>query len=188
MAEALLRARLAPIAPEVVVGSAGLLFDGREAEHHAVKALAKRGVDLADHRSQVISAELLAPTSLILGMERRHIREVVTLDAVLFPRSFTLPEFVRLAGIVGPRPAGEDLRTWVEGIGSLRNPADYAGDDRSAEIADPMGHSARTFRACAETIDEHLAVLVDLAWSTPDPRDPVVAPTTGGIHADRDRR
>ena len=191
MAEALLRARLADVDPTIVVASAGLLFDGRPAERNAVKVMAQRGLDIRDHRSQIISAELLAPTSLILGMQRTHVREVAALDPDLFARSFTLPELVNLGRLVGPPVRGETLRGWAERIGSLRSPADYALPDPAAEISDPMGQSVRGFRACAERIDDRLAELVELAWPTYDatPGDAHVAPaTTGGPHADRDRR
>lgn len=188
MAEVLLRARLATVAPSVVVGSAGLLFDGREAERQAVKAMAKRGLDLSGHSSQKISVELLADTSLILGMERGHIREVAALDPTFFARSFTLPELANAVELVGRRPADLDLRSWVEHIGRVRSIETYSASDPYSEIADPMGGSARAFRTCAQTIDDHLATLVAHAWPIPDPGDPSVAPANGGTHADRDRR
>jgi len=188
MAEALLRARLATVAPEVVVGSAGILFDGHPAERNAVRAVARHDIDLSGHRSQVVSAGLVEDAAVIIGMERRHVVAVADLDADLFARTFTLPELVRTIDVVGPRKADTDLRTWVERAGSLRTLEGYGLSDPSSEIADPMGGTARTFRACAEAIDRLLATFVSLAWPTPEPRDPVVAPTTGGIHADRDRR
>ena len=189
MAEVLLRARLATVAPDVVIGSAGLLFDGRPAERNAVRAMARYGLDLSHHEAQTISLDLLADTSLILAMERQHVIEVAELDPDLFARSYTLPELVRSASVMGVRPAGVDLRTWVESAGSVRTAQDYFQSDPSSEVADPMGGSARAFRTCAEILDGLLATLVDLAWPTPTPRDPAVAPaTSGGIHADRDRQ
>ncbi|MGN6693116.1 MAG: hypothetical protein ACTHN0_02985 [Aquihabitans sp.] len=188
MAEALLRARLATVAPDVVIGSAGVLFEGHPAERNAVRALARHDIDLSGHRSRVVSLDLVEDAAVIIGMERRHVVAVADLDADLFARTFTLPELVRSVDLVGPRPEGTDLRSWVERAGSLRTLAQYGLADRSDEIADPMGGSARTFRACADAIDGLLATFVSLAWPTPEPRDPVVAPTTGGIHADRDRR
>ena len=187
MAEAILRARLATVAPDVVVGSAGLLFDGRAAEPDAVKTLSKRGLDLRTHAAQTISADLLADTALILGMERRHVREVSDLHPSLFVRSFTLPEFVRLATVVGPRPEGIALRPWVEHIGGLRNPDDYRFADRSSEIEDPYHRSMRAFRACADELDARIDELVSLAWPTTR-GGPVARAASGGTHADRDRR
>ncbi|WP_421118880.1 hypothetical protein ACE2AJ_16145 [Aquihabitans daechungensis] len=189
MAEVLLRARLAAVAPEVVVGSAGLLFDDRPAERNAVRAMAKRGLDLSDHRARTITLEMLRDASVIIGMERAHVREVGNLDLDLFSRSYTLPELVAAVDVMGPRPEGVDLRTWVETAGAARSPLDYAASEPMTEVADPMGGSARAFRACADIIDDLLETFVDLAWPTPQPRDPAVAPAnTGGIHADRDRR
>jgi protein-tyrosine phosphatase len=189
MAEALLRARLATVAPEVVVGSAGLLFDDRPAERNAVRAMAKRGLDISSHVARTISLDLLRDSAVIIGMERTHVREVGNLDLDLFPRSYTLPELVASVDVIGPRPEGVDLRTWVETAGTARNPLDYAASEVGSDIADPLGGSLRTFRACADLIDDLLASFVDLGWPTARPRDPVVAPaTTGGTHADRDRR
>jgi protein-tyrosine phosphatase len=151
--------------------------------------MAKRGLDISGHQARKISAELLAGTSLIIGMERKHVREVATLGPSLWARSFTLPEIVHLASLVGARPKGQRLRDWAEHIGNLRDPVDYSRTDRASEIRDPMGGSVRAFRTCADIIDLRLAQLVDLAWPRPQPSDRQVAPaTSGGIHADRDRR
>ena len=189
MAEVLLRARLATVAPDVVVGSAGLLFDGRPAERNAERAMAKRGLDLRGHEARTISLELLEDASVIIGMERQHITAVADLDADLFARTFTLPELVRSVDVVGPRRPDTDLRSWVELAGSVRSLDNYGLADAAAEIADPMGGTGRAFRACADAIDGLLETFVGLAWPEPSPRDPLVAPaTTGGIHADRDRR
>lgn len=189
MAEVLLRARLATVAPEVVVGSAGLLFNGRPAESHAVRTLAKRGLDLSSHAAQTISADLLRDASVIIGMERMHVLKVADLDPDLFARSFTLPELVASTDVMGPRPGHVALRSWVERAGSLRTRDNYTAPEPSTEVADPMGGTSRAFRACADEIDQLLEAFVDLAWPAPQPRDPMVAPaTTGGIHADRDRR
>jgi protein-tyrosine-phosphatase len=189
MAEALLRARLAVVAPDIVVGSAGLLFDDRPAERNAVRAMAKRGLDISSHVARTISLDLLRDASVIIGMERAHVREVGNLDLDLFARSYTLRELVAAVDVIGPRPDGADLRSWVESAGVARNPLDYAASEVGADIADPLGGSLRTFRACADTLDDLLATFVELGWPTPRPRDPAVAPaTTGGIHADRDRR
>jgi len=189
MAEVLLRARLATVAPEVVVGSAGLLFDDRPAERNAVRAMAKRDLDLSGHVARTINLEMLQDTSVIIGMERTHVREVGNLDLGLFARSYTLPELVAAVDVMGPRPDGVDLRTWVERAGAARSPLEYAASEPGTEIADPLGGSVRAFRACADIIDGLLETFVGLAWPIAQPRDPAVAPaTTGGIHADRDRR
>ena len=57
----------------------------------------------------------------------------------------------------------------------------YEHDDPITSIADPMGTSRRSFRACADEIDGYLEELVALAWPRPEPADPIAQPaTTGG--------
>ncbi len=163
MAEALLRARLAEQAPQVTVGSAGLYFDGRPAERGAVKAMARLGHDLTPFRSRTLTPELIEGASLILGMERLHVRAVYDLVPDRFARCFTLIEFVEGAEVFGPRQ-DEDLGSWVERIGRLRSPTDYAGPDPTSEVADPMGGSGRVFRAVADQLRELTDRLADLAW------------------------
>ena len=188
MAEALLRARLAERAPGVVVGSAGLRFDGHPAERNAVKAMAKRGIDLSGFSSHILSAPFLEGASVILAMEQMHVREVAMMGDALFARTFTLPEFVELAEAHGPRLSGT-LEQWVLPMGAGRSPQQYLGTDPSREVRDPIGQSARAFRSCAAELDGLLDRLVDLAWPLPAPAgDPhPETPQPGGIHADRDR-
>jgi protein-tyrosine phosphatase len=181
MAEHLLRARLASTAPGVTISSMGLLLDDRAAEPNAIKALQRRGLDLGAHRSRTLVLDELASASLILGMERGHLRAVADRAPELFGRSYTLPEFVRSAAVFGARPAGEGLRTWVERIGVGRHREAYEHDDPITTIADPMGTSRRNFRACADEIDRYLDELVALAWPRPELANPIARPaTTGG--------
>ncbi len=165
MAETLLRARLADRAPEVEIGSVGILFDDRPAERGAVKAMARRGIDLAPFRSRIMSAELLENTSLVLGMERIHVREAAVLGNV-FGHAYTLRELVADAELFGPR-SDEPLRDWATRIGRLRTPTDYLVDQPGTAVDDPMGQSRRAFRTCADEIDRLLGRLVTLAWPPP---------------------
>ena len=180
MAEAILRARLADRAADVVVGSAGLYFDGRPAEPGAVKALARRGLDLAPFRSRIISAELLAGASLVLGMEQRHVREVSVLDPSLFARTFTLPEFAAAVAEAEPRGTAS-LADWVRELGRDRSVADHLGADPTLEVADPMGLSSRAFRTCADRLETLVDQIVEAAWPRVDASaTPVRSPTPGG--------
>jgi protein-tyrosine phosphatase len=70
MAEALLK-RLAssPGAPEVEVKSAGVAAaDGLPASPHAVSVMRERGINLADHRSRRLSADLVEWADIVLTM------------------------------------------------------------------------------------------------------------------------
>lgn len=165
-----------------------MLFEGRAAEDGAVQAMKQQGIDLTGHRSRIQTFDLLADASLILTMERMHVRELAVLSTDLFGRTFTLPEFVTLAAETGPRPADEPLRGWVERVGADREPRDQLTSNPNAEVADPMGRSRRAFRACAAELDDLLARLVDLAWPS-NPNQPDLTVTTTGVpHADRHRR
>lgn len=164
MAEVLLRARLNDLGEDVGVKSAGLLFDGAPAEPNAIAAMAEQGLDLNSHSSQKISSELVGPTSLVLGMERRHVRSCAELVPESFSWGFTLPEFVNLASSHGPRPPEESLRDWARQLGSARKPTSYLFDDPATTVADPMGHNLRRFRACAKEISDLMDQLIELAW------------------------
>jgi protein-tyrosine-phosphatase len=166
MAEALLRARLADRAPEVEIGSVGLLFDDRSAERGAVKAMAKRGIDLEPFRSRKMTTELLEGSSLVLGMERSHVREAAVLGDGIFGHAFTLRELVADVELFGPR-RDESLRDWATRIGRVRTPVDYLVEERATSVVDPMGRSSRAFRACAEELDGLIERLVSLAWPPP---------------------
>lgn len=163
MAEALLRARLEHRIPPVVVGSAGLRFDGRGPERGAIRAMARRGIDIGGARSQIISAEMLEQASLVLGMERYHVREVAALRPDRFARTYTIVEFVEDAEVFGPR-GDEPLSGWVERIGRLRTIDSYAGTDPASEVADPMGRSGRFFRTVADQLEALVDRLAFLAW------------------------
>ncbi len=182
MAEALLRERLAVRGIEATTASVGFLFEGREAEDGAIRAMARRGIDIGGHRSRVISEDLAHIATLILAMERAQVRRVSEEWPTVFDKAFTLPEFVRGAQVVGPRRAGEDPADWIRRVGTSRRIESYHPDDRSADIADPMGRSRRTFRACAGEIDALLEEFVDLAWPEAPPSDDhaVATPSSHG--------
>lgn len=163
MAEALLRERLADRAPSVTVGSIGRLFDGRPAEKGAIKAMAGYGIDLTGHVSRKQTPALIAGSSVILAMEKVHVRDLSVLAPGTFERTFTLPEFVRIVEAAPPR-TDADLRAWVAALGAEREHVGYLATSGEEEIADPMGRSARTFRACAAEIDALLERLVERVW------------------------
>lgn len=171
MAEGMLRARLADAAPEVRVSSAGLMLQGHEADPYAVKVMKRAGVDIASHRSRVVNVDILEPADLIIGMERRHVREVSALNHEFFQRAFTLPELVLLAEEHGPRTDVE-LVEWAHELGRSRDPLDYLRDHSADEVPDPVGGSMRRFRSSARALDDLITRLVPLAWPESDSERP----------------
>lgn len=89
MAEALLRQH-----GHAEVRSAGVAADiGARASGGAIRVLQRRGIDLAGHRSQMISEELVEWADLILTMTRRHKEVVIERFPQAKDKTYTLKEF-----------------------------------------------------------------------------------------------
>lgn len=180
MAEAMLRARVDQRAPDVKVTSAGLLFQGRPAEDEAVRVMAEWGLSIEDHASRIIDAPMLEGADLLIGMERRHVREAAVKGQGTFSRAFTLPELVATATERGARSGS--MAEWTALLSEGRTPSAYLARDLSMEVADPMGMKIDAFRETADELDALLDQLVELAWppSHPTGDDPTVARTPTG--------
>lgn len=165
MAEVLLAREIDERGAHAEVLSAGFVTQDRAAEPYAVGAMAERGIDLADHRSRLVTPGLLDRSNLIIGMARRHVREAHTVQRGVLPRTYTLKELVRRGAEFGS--AGRDLEGWLGPIDQERDPADLLGDDEIDDVADPMGRPLRVFRSCANEIEANIIALADLLW----PRD-----------------
>lgn len=161
MALGLLQARLEARGVPATVRSAGLLTHGRPPSDHGVTAMRTRGIDIAGHRSQQLSPELLGGVDLVLGMERRHVREVAVLDARAFAKAFTLPELARRARTIGPRRPDEPVADWIARAGAGRRPTDLLASDPADEVADPIGRPLRDYERTARELEELVDVVVD---------------------------
>jgi protein-tyrosine phosphatase len=163
MAAALLRHRLAELGVAAEVRTAGLLDPGRPVSGGVVRVLAARGLTVSDHRSYRLDDDLVRSATLVVGMERRHVREAVVLAPETWSRAFTLKELVRRAATVGPRTT-EPLESWLARVHLGRSVEDFLhpGDD---DIDDPYGRSDDAIRLTAAELDEALGRVVDLAWS-----------------------
>lgn len=156
--------RLEAASADAVIESAGLLESGAPAAPHALAVMAARGLDLAGHRSQRIDAAVVDGADLVLGMERRHIREAVALAPRAWPRAFTLKELVRRATPLGPRPVDETLRRWLARVHADRRPEDLLAENLADEIADPYGGPPEGYVSTARELDVWLRRLVAQAW------------------------
>lgn len=174
MAAALLTARLAGTGIDATVTSAGLFPGGMPPAPGAAEVMARRGIDITGHRSRTVSPELAADSDLVLGMERRHIREVAVLRSDQLERTFTLPELLRRGRVTGPRH-GRPLATWLSEVADGREARALLADDPVDEVADPIGGPIREFVATARQLDELCAELVDLLWAS------VPAPTSAPV-------
>jgi protein-tyrosine-phosphatase len=161
MAEAILAAAFAERGVEATVHSAGLLDDGLPAADHAITAVKDRGLDLSRHASRRMTAELVAGADLIIGMERRHVREAAVMVPGAWNRSFTLPELARRAQEAGPRPADQSVEAWLAELVAGRRPDEHLGSSSADEVADPVGRGLRIFRRSADEIADLTRIVVD---------------------------
>jgi protein-tyrosine-phosphatase len=169
MAEALLADELARQGVGATVHSAGLLDDGRPASPNSVSLMADRGLDIADHASRVMTVAMLEHADLIIGMERRHVREAAILVPDAWSRSFTLRELARRAEDAGPRPPEVELADWLATLVEDRTTVAHLGESSSDDVADPYGRNLRTYRKCAGELDELIGVVVEQLWPAAEP-------------------
>ena len=66
MAEALLRGRLQARGVDARVASAGLTFEGRAATDDAVRVARKQGLDISEHSSRMMNAQMVARCGAML--------------------------------------------------------------------------------------------------------------------------
>lgn len=163
MAEGLLRHRLARLGVEVKVSSAGLAFEDRPATPEAVDAASRRGVDIAAHRSRIVTAEMLQSADLVLGLERMHVREAILLGRAA-ARCFTLKELARRSTAAGPRRPGETLAGWAERVSAGRSNLELLGESAADDIADPYRQPSSIYERCIDEIAGTLEQIVSLAW------------------------
>jgi protein-tyrosine phosphatase len=164
MAEALLRERLRERGIEATISSAGITFDGRAATDEAIKAAAAYNVDLTEHRSRVMNADMLHNAHLVIAMERMHAREAIVLGESLLQRTFTLKELVRRAEAMGARGPEETIDAWLVRVGADRRPMELFGESVDDDVADPYLGPPRVYEACIAELDDLLRRLVGLLW------------------------
>jgi protein-tyrosine phosphatase len=162
MGGALLRKRLEEHGVPAVVETAGLLESGTPVTEPAVRLLKARGVDVSGHTSRRLDPDLVASSTLVIGMEPRHVQEAVLLAPDAWPRSFLLTELVRRGEAIGARTQ-EPFPDWLARIHLGRSRSDLLrGSDDG--IADPHGRSDEAYRDTIEELDDLFARFVDLAW------------------------
>lgn len=160
MAEGLLRHRYAELGLPARVRSAGLLRDGQEASPYGVDAMSRRGIDIGTHLSRRLTADLVRDADLILGMERKHIREAVVLVPEALPHSFTLPELARAAAELGPRPPEQTPQQWLARASVGREPRDLLRNKREDEVDDPYGSGPNDYERTAQEIEGLIDTIV----------------------------
>jgi protein-tyrosine phosphatase len=129
IAEGLLREKLPQkiYGREIIISSAGTLgINGMPAADHAQTVVAEHLGDLTGHRSQGLRRQIVAGADLILVMSKNHME--------YFEDRY--PQFL----------------TKVHPLRSFANP----DPPEDAGIADPIGCDLKTYRECAQIINDEL--------------------------------
>jgi protein-tyrosine phosphatase len=159
-----LRAELERRGVEVVVSSAGLLDAGYPVTDETRAVAHALGLDLGSHESRALDRALVRDTDLVIGVERRHVREAVVLDPSAWPRTFTLKELVRRGETVGPRSDNEGIRAWLGRLHEGRQRSALLGASLEDDIADPSGNTFAEHDATARELADLVERFVRMAW------------------------
>jgi protein-tyrosine phosphatase len=136
------------------VRSAGVsAVPGIPATPPTVDAARKLGLDLSEHASVPLDPDDIRAADLVIGLERRHVQEIVLRDSHAFVKTFTFKELARRGVALGPRAPGEPLDAWLARVHAGRRAIDLVGASADDDVADPTGSNAVDHRSTAEELD-----------------------------------
>ncbi len=133
------------------VASAGFLTEGSGPDMTMGDMVRPLGIDVTGHRSQVVTAELVASADLIITMERRHARELIVMSSDSAHRVHTLKGLVSTLRSGPPLPG--TLEEQLVALGAQRSFSDLMGDNTQDEVPDPHKRSKRRYRSAIEVLD-----------------------------------
>lgn len=108
----------------VEVYSAGtMMLTGLSATEETREVLKKEEIDVASHRSQIVSKELVNSSDIILVMEKEHEDKILQLAPEAKNRLFLLKEFAKInGGNLGiPDPIGRPLEFYVNTFYTIKD-------------------------------------------------------------------
>jgi protein-tyrosine-phosphatase len=164
MAAAFAAASLAGRSEDVSVASAGILEPGVPPTSDVIRVMARRGLDVAGHRSRRLAESLDPVPSLVVAMGREHARAVVEQVPSLFPRTFTLKDLAGRTSRTGPRMPGEDLDDYLHRLGDGRGLWNLAGASATDDVADPIGGGLAACQRCSDEIERLVVPVVEHLW------------------------
>ncbi|MDP3044033.1 MAG: low molecular weight protein arginine phosphatase [Eubacteriales bacterium] len=83
----------------VQVLSAGVwALPGAKATEEAVEALAEQGIDISEHRSTMLTADLIEQADVVLTMTATHKQNVLQAGGQAEHKVFTIGEYARMGG------------------------------------------------------------------------------------------
>jgi protein-tyrosine phosphatase len=137
---------------------------GLPATPPTIDAARRMGWDLSAHRSTPLALDAIREADLVIGLERRHVQEIVLADPAAFTKTYTLKELVRRGQEVGNREPGETVATWLSRVHAGRRAQDLIGLSSADDVTDPTGSNAVDHRGTAEEIDELAGAVLDLLF------------------------
>ncbi len=119
------------------VVSAGVgALDGQRASDHAVTACRALGLDISQHRSQHLTARLVAEADYIFGMTHSHVDAIMMLYPQAAEKTFLLREF------------------------------DETLDSYENDISDPIGGSYEVYCNCRDQIEQGIVSMLNFIEQT----------------------
>jgi glycine hydroxymethyltransferase len=117
--------------------SAGVgAVDGQRASDHAVTALRALGLDISNHRSRHLTADIVAQADYIFGMTHSHVDAIMLLYPQAAEKTFLLREF------------------------------DETLDAYENDISDPIGGSYEVYCNCRDQIEQGIASMLKFIEQT----------------------
>ena len=157
-------ARLGRDAPAFTVESAGTVAeDGAPMDDAAARQSVRLGGDPSSHRSRYLTEAIAGSADLVLTAERSHRAAVVSLAPRAAKRAFTVKQFARVLGSLGPDDlagvtTGEQL---VERVARLRGTVPPPADPSDDDIDDPYRRSEQTHERVADELAAAVTVIAD---------------------------
>jgi low molecular weight protein-tyrosine phosphatase len=136
---------------------------GEEISDGLVEVLRESGVDLAGHRSRLITAEAVEGADVVLTMEHYQVAEVVLIAPDAWERTFTLREVVRRGQRVGRRAPEEEVADWFRSLSAGRTRMELVGA-WDLDVADPAGQGSLAIERTADEVQGLVEGLADLVW------------------------
>lgn len=156
MAEALMRAELrARGCDGIQVASVGTWASyGGAASAYAAEVLARRQIDLADHRSRPLEPEEVEDADIVVAMTSVHVREIEQALPEAGAKTFLLKEIAEVERRGSAADASGRLRLLLGG----RRPEAR----RSLDLDDPMGLDMSAYERCVRELQDGIEALADI--------------------------
>jgi protein-tyrosine-phosphatase len=126
---------------------------GRPCDPNTLTVARRLGFDLSEHRSSSLVDSHLRTNDIVICMTNEHLRYAVGLFTKSWTNTFTLPDFVRRASMIGPR-MGANLNDYLAVIHKGRLLKDAWTDGGASDIPDPIERSLNGHQTILENVQK----------------------------------